>query len=372
MKLYLRPIYLILISLLMACSGEQPKEGFVVRGKIKNFTDTKISINELTPKGLILIDTAQLGNDGSFEMNGKVSEKTFCVINTQAGSVVLLVDTASEISVSIDAKNPEVYGITGSAESEELRQLLEINTRFIRLVKQIEMRYASYGNEVPPPAIQEQIRAEYDSLMLSRKTELEQFVLSRQPSLNAYFATNFLMPESDFTFLEKVDRNLYPVFPQSRYARDHHARVEKLRRTAEGQAAPDIVLPDPYGKTQALSALRGKYVLVDFWASWCRPCREESPNLVKLYNRFKTYGFDILSVSLDDNRDAWMKAINDDGLLWNHVSDLRKWNSQVVEQFNIEGIPFTLLLNKDGVIIGKNLRGEALTRRVEEAIRLGL
>ncbi|MFA6262025.1 MAG: TlpA disulfide reductase family protein [Bacteroidia bacterium] len=370
----MRNFFLAFIALFLygACSKETERSGFVVRGTLKNATEKRITLNELTPKGLILLDTATLGADGSFELTGKVTEKTFCVINMASGSVVLVIDTASEIAVSLDAKTPDVYGINGSDESEELRQLLQINSTYIRQVKQIEDRYASYGNDVPPPSVQDQIRKDYDSVMLARKAELQQYVLQHTQSIVAYFATNFLMPESDFAFMETVDKTLYNRFNQSRYAREHHARVEKLRRTAEGQAAPDIVLPDPYGKTIALSALRGKYILVDFWASWCRPCREESPNLVKLYNRFKTYGFDILSVSLDDNREAWTKAINDDGLLWNHVSDLKKWNSSVVEQYSIEGIPFTLLLNKDGLIIGKNLRGEALSKRVEEAIRQGL
>lgn len=362
----------IVLLVLSACNNETKRSGFVVRGTLKNASDVTLTLNELTPKGLILLDTAKVEADGSFELSGNVTEKTFCVINMPSGSVVLVLDTASEIAVSLDAKTPDVYGIKGSPESEELRQLLQINSGYIRRVKQIEDRYAAYGNDVPPPSVQEQIRSEYDSLMLARKAELEQYVLHHAQSIVAYFATNFLMPESDFGFLETVDKNLYQRFANSRYAREHHARVEKLRHTAEGQAAPDIVLPDPFGKTIALSALRGKYILVDFWASWCRPCREESPNLVKLYNRYKTYGFDILSVSLDDNREAWTKAINDDGLLWNHVSDLKKWNSSVVEQYSIEGIPFTLLLNKDGMIIGKNLRGEALSKRVEEAIRLGL
>jgi peroxiredoxin len=149
----------------------------------------------------------------------------------------------------------------------------------------------------------------------------------------------------------------------------HHQRVETLRKTAEGQPAPDIVLNDPYGKTIALSSLRGKYVLVDFWASWCQPCRMESPNLVRMYNAYKSKGFDIFSVSLDDNREAWVKAINDDKLLWTHVSDLQKWNSSVVSQYNIEGIPFTVLLDKEGKIIAKNLRGKALEDQLKQLFK---
>lgn len=360
-----------LMVMFAACSGQPETGGYVVRGVAQHMSGQVISLSELTPKGLILMDTARVNADGSFEIRGHASEKTFCTLNLTNGNILLVLDTASEIFCTADANDPEHYGIKGSPDSEELRRLLEINNRYIRQIKGIESRYAAASGDVPSVQQQDQIRHEYDSIMNNRKTELEQYVLSHTSSIIPYFATNFLMPEGDFSFLEEVDRTMFSKFDQSKYAHDHHARVEKLRRTAIGLAAPDIVLPDPFGKTIALSSFRGKYVLVDFWASWCRPCREESPNLIRLYNRFKGFGFEIFSVSLDDNKDAWMKAINDDKLLWNHVSDLMKWNSSVVEQYNIESIPFTVLLNKDGKILAKNLRGEALAARVEEAMKNG-
>lgn len=366
-------IYLFSFLLVLAsCSEGTDKSGFTIRGVIKNYTHSSLTLSELTPKGLILIDTTTVNKDGNFEMHGNIGEKTFCTINLPSGAIVLVVDSASEIMLSLDANNTDNYGIKGSPESEELRKLLQINSSYIQQVKQIESKYSKLTNDVPSAQMQDQIRTEYDSIMNNRKKELQQYALNNTQSIIPYFATNFLMPESDFDFLEKVDQAMFSRYGFSKYAHEHHARVEKLRHTAIGHAAPDIILPDPFGKTIALSSLRGKYVLVDFWASWCRPCREESPNLIKLYNQYKSFGFDILSVSLDDNRDAWTKAINDDHLLWNHVSDLRKWNSTVVEQYNIESIPFTVLLNKDGVILAKNLRGEELNKKVEEAIKLGL
>ena len=364
---------IVIVLLFGSCSSNNDSSGgFHVRGVVKNLTAPTISMSELTPKGLILIDTAVVAPDGSFDLHGSIGEKTFCTINLPGGSVVLLVDSASEIILSLDANNTDNYGIKGSPESEDLRKLLQINNGYIKQIRGIESKYASQSQDVPSAQMQDQIRKEYDSIMHNRTLELQSIVLKKSNSLNSYFVTNFLMPESDFAFLEQVDKMLYTKFSNSKYANEHHLRVEKLKRTAIGELAPDIILPDPFGKTIALSSLRGKYVLIDFWASWCRPCREESPNMVKIYNQFKSFGFDILSVSLDDNREAWTKAINDDRLLWNHVSDLKKWNATVVEQYNIESIPFTVLVNKEGKILAKNLRGEELIKKVEEAIKLGL
>jgi len=127
-----------------------------------------------------------------------------------------------------------------------------------------------------------------------------------------------------------------------------------------GQSAPEIIAYTPNNKTVKLSDFRDKYTLVDFWASWCMPCRKENPNLVRLYQRYKNKGFDILGVSLDDNPGSWMKAIGDDGLVWTNISDLKAWSSEVVLDYRIKGIPASVLVDPEGKILAKNLRGKEL------------
>jgi len=127
-------------------------------------------------------------------------------------------------------------------------------------------------------------------------------------------------------------------------------------------------MTDPDGKLFSLSSLRGKVVLIDFWAAWCRPCRMENPNVVRIYNAYKDYGFDVLGVSLDQNRDAWLKAIEADKLTWHHVSDLKYWQSAAAQLYGVGSIPFTVLLDRDGKIVAKNLRGEELERKVKELL----
>lgn len=137
-----------------------------------------------------------------------------------------------------------------------------------------------------------------------------------------------------------------------------------------GDLAPDLVFPDPNGKTRKLSDLRGKVVLIDFWASWCRPCRMENPNVVKVYNNYKDKGFEVFSVSLDQQKNSWTKAIKDDGLVWeNHVSDLKYWHSEAASIYNVNAIPATFLIDEKGVIVAKNLRGQSLENALAKLLK---
>ncbi len=147
------------------------------------------------------------------------------------------------------------------------------------------------------------------------------------------------------------------------------AKYEKLESVSEGKEALDFTLNDPNGNSISLSSFRGKLLLLDFWASWCGPCRKENPHVVEIYEEFKDKGFDILGVSLDSNKDKWTKAIEDDGLVWNHVSDLKGWGSEVAALYSVKGIPHTILIDANGIIVAKNLRGEELKNKIAELLK---
>jgi len=144
------------------------------------------------------------------------------------------------------------------------------------------------------------------------------------------------------------------------------AQVKQMKSFSIGGEAPDFTQQTPEGEEMSLSDLRGKVVLVDFWASWCGPCRRENPNVVRMYNKYKDKGFDILGVSLDKAHDNWVQAIEKDGLEWRHVSDLKGWNNEVAQVYGVRSIPHTILLDQQGRILARNLRGEALERKLEE------
>jgi peroxiredoxin len=205
-------------------------------------------------------------------------------------------------------------------------------------------------------------------LLSERKEFARQFVINNKNSITALAAAESLDPSSDLKLYVDLDKALIELYPDLSYVKSFHARVSQLSKLAIGSEAPQIVLPDTLGNPLELSSFRGKVVLVDFWASWCKPCRFENPNVVRLYEKYKDKGFEIYGVSLDKTKPAWMKAIKQDGLKWPQVSDLGFWNSAAVKLYSIESIPQTYLLDEQGVIIGKGLRGKALEDKIMQVL----
>jgi thiol-disulfide isomerase/thioredoxin len=209
----------------------------------------------------------------------------------------------------------------------------------------------------------------YERMMEEEATFIKNFLSNHGKSLASLAIVEKLDKDRYLDVYQKLDASLSKALPKSAYVLDYHKRVEELARFAPGTLAPDIKLNTPDGQELALSSLRGKVVLLDFWASWCGPCRRENPNVVRIYDRYKEKGFTVYSVSLDKNKGNWTEAIQKDRLTWtHHVSDLGYWNSSVVPLYKIEGIPLTFLLDKEGKIVAKGLRDKELEKKVAELL----
>jgi peroxiredoxin len=164
-----------------------------------------------------------------------------------------------------------------------------------------------------------------------------------------------LSPDKDITYYASLDSALTKKYPNSVYVQRYHAMYETMSKVAIGAMAPDINLPDTSGKMVSLSSLRGKYILIDFWASWCGPCKESLPGLVEIYNKYKDKNFTVFSVSLDKAKPEWEAAIKKFNLTWTQVSELKYWDSKVVSLYHFDGIPFTVLVSPEGKIIDKKI-----------------
>jgi peroxiredoxin len=196
--------------------------------------------------------------------------------------------------------------------------------------------------------------------------------LKEQPAslglINILMESNSLDRDRYFDLYVSTAEKLKKEWPDYEVTKEFNEYVEILKVTAVGVMAPEIELPNPEGTEVKLSSLRGKYVLVDFWAKWCGPCRRENPNVVRAYNKFKDKGFEVFGVSLDRTKEDWLQAIAEDGLTWTHVSDLKYFESQAAKDYNITAIPFSILVDPQGKIIAKNLRGRALDKKLEEVL----
>ena len=356
-------------ALLAACQGKESTSnetgGFVIEGKIENATGP-VYLAELGEQQMIPRDTAQIAKDGTFKFEGKVDEPTFFRISLNPQNGIMVVLDSGKIKVNADAKDlnntVKVEGSEESALFQKLNKLVNENR-----AKQMEMEQRfnqamQNGNEEEA----EKIREEY----MAMQKETKKFLAQHPSSIVSAFGTASLIdPVNDFAFADSM-ANLYSQnIPNSKYTKMLNERLKPLRSTAIGQTAPDISLPTPDGGTKSLSSLRGKYVLIDFWASWCGPCRVENPNVVRMYNKYKGKGFEIFGVSLDQSRDKWLAAIEKDKLTWPHVSDLKGWESSAAQLYNVTAIPQTVLVDPQGKIIAKGLRGEALEEKLATLLK---
>lgn len=374
-----------LILLLFACSKE--KKNFSVNGKFSGNEGTRVFLKEMTTEELIPVDSSSLDESGNFTLKGYTDIVRFYTLYVSEDDfIILLIRGGDEIFISGDAGNlSNSYIVEGSDDSKKIRDLSSEQNKAMLRIRQLSKIFNDSIHSPDILKIKASLDTAYKEIITAQRAYTYNFIRQNINSLVSLMALYqqigprqyLLDPVEDFRYYEMVDSSLNILYPESEAVRDLHRQVIELReqkrglemtslRLSKGSIAPEISLPGPEGDTISLSSLRGKYVLLDFWASWCPPCRKEHPNLVKNYKEYNVKGFEIYQVSLDRTRDAWLQAIEDDHLNWTHVSDLKMWNSIVVPIYHIEGIPLNFLLDPEGRILAYNLRGDRLSEVLHE------
>ncbi|MCF2490454.1 TlpA disulfide reductase family protein [Dyadobacter sp. CY347] len=354
-----------------------PKD-FTVNGKVKNGAKgEKVTLLRTTAGGSsVKLDSAQLAADGTFSIKGVENDRgSFFALNiSDRQKVILLVEGGEEFKILADGTSRDDKGnggkaeITGSKNMEYYAQIDKLMQTFAAKVTGWNEEYAKAEEKKDAKKIQE-VQQAYASADKERLDVIKKLLPEMGTTLVALFtANNFLSPDTDLEILKKLGDDYEKITPTPTLAKGFIGQIKRIAGVSVGQQAPDFTLNSPDGKPVALSSLRGKFVLIDFWASWCGPCRMENPNVVRMYDKFKDKGFDIYGVSLDDNEKAWKTAIERDKLKWLHGSELKKWNSGVAQTYGVNAIPATFLIDKDGKIIAKNLRGPALESKLTELL----
>jgi len=352
-------------------SLEKVKDGFTIQGNIKDRPNNLVVLLEVTASGQQLIDSARTDAKGNFTIAGNVTESVICQLQWDESSLIyLIIDNKTQAKVECLGSGLDVsYALSGKGieSSSELKQLVDLNVSYIIKLQNIENRARGLTNSPENYAIGQQLQKEYYQLLGERKKNVTNLVLGMKKSPVPYFVIATQMLEDiEFPLLEHAYQSLKAYSPGGKYMAEMTSKYEKEKVLAIGAVAPDIKLKQPDGTEIALSSLRGKVVLIDFWASWCGPCRRENPFNVKMYDDFKDKGFEIFGVSLDSEAGRWKSAIANDSLVWKHVSDLGGWQSAPAKIYQVSSIPATYLLDKDGKIIAKGLRGENLYAKLQE------
>jgi len=361
--------------LLFAGSGKHKEAApvpFTVSGDIAGMPEHMVKLELLRANDTVVaVDSQRSNAAGHFELAGSLREPGLYRVHFQMDRFILL--SVDKGNIKIAATWPvEGYTVQGSEPSERIKIFIDSVRNFMGKMqngsKQLESIKAS-GNKELFTATQKDLEQMNQAFLSFTK----QYSDTTPYEANAILAARVINPEGQYSYFESFAGNLEKRFPGATMTREYKQYLVKLKAsmplpTDIGDKAPDLSLDDTAGKAIALSSLQGKYVLLDFWASWCGPCRAENPNVLAAYKKYKGRNFTILAVSLDSKRDQWLKAVQHDGLLWPQVSDLEGWQSGAAAKYGVHAIPTNFLIDPSGVIIAKSLRGPELESKLEEVL----
>ena len=352
---------------------------FTVTGKIKSPPSDMVYLEQLSYESsdVKFLDSAKIGSDGSYKLKGSSTQQNLFIVGFKDNPAVIFVNDASDIKIDFDNNGFHYPEVSGSDATKELYSFIK---NYWQKDSVLSITYQQLG------AVNDQksadtnyvrsLQQQYTKELNSLSDVLRSFINNSKNPAGICFvldkAKGALSPDE----LTALIQNATNRFPQ-------HTGLAEFKKSLTqqpgsetsstyallNQQAPDLTMQSTDGKNISISSFKGKYVLVDFWASWCSPCRQENPNVVAAYNKYKNKNFAILGVSLDDDKAAWIKAISDDHLTWNHMSDLKQWESSAVSAYHFDGIPFNVLIDPQGKIIASSLRGEALEQKLSEVLQ---
>ncbi len=384
----MRNIILILAVILSISACNTNKNEFEIKGHFENTNGELLLLKLMGSNQLITIDSAIVDESGKFNFSGEIEGPNFYMIEKdQQNYLTIILNPGEKVTVSGDANDLlKDYDVKGSKDSELLK---EFTGELMASIEELTELSKIYQDSIQSPNLSEimqDLNVRSEVIVEDMRAYTISFIEENPSSLASLMALYqqlaprqyILNPETDLEYYILVDSTLYSLYPESDPVKTLHMHVANLNeqnKIAEssgnmisiGSVPPEIALPSPEGDTIKLSSTIGKVVLLDFWASWCSPCRMENPNLVSNYKKYHSQGFEIFQVSLDKTKDNWMGGIKDDHLQdWIHVSDLKFWQSSVVPMYKIQGIPASFLLDKEGKVIATNLRGNALGAKLQE------
>ncbi len=381
----MKPLFyaLAVSAALYSCTDSKNSSGFELKGNLQNSKGESVYLEKLSQSGTVVVDSAAIDDKGDFLLNNYSPSVGFYRLRiNNANFAMLVLDSAQKVVIKGDARD---LGNTFSAEgSPDTKLFLEYNV----MGQQQKRRTDSLENifrtalitqkmdSLTADSLSKVLQKPYETMIAQYSDKVAQKIRENTGSFASIMAIQQLRPENYMDVYKALDQGLQQKYPNSDEIKSFHAMVQQTQMmvaraeaTKVGNEAPELILPTPDNKELALSSLRGKVVLIDFWASWCGPCRKEMPNVKLVYQKYKDKGFEIYGVSLDKDRNAWLEAIEKDGLKWPQVSDLKFWQSEAAQTYAVQSIPHTVLIGKDGKILASGLRGAELESKLAEVLK---
>jgi len=362
-------LFLMFIPFINACSQKSTNNlGFEINGTIKDYNSGIITIKKRSNGKWLTIDSTH-AKKGAFELTGKIGEPELLYLFFGSNKKIKAVFIEnSKITFTGDINNLAASTINGSKSHKVFSQFTNEIKVFENKSSDLYNQYIE-AKKIDNKDLVKKIQESYYKLDDEKTSFIKNYVSTHNKSfVTPYIISHHLIFGLDANQLDSILNTLDKKLNSSVYVIQMNERLVVLQNVAIGKQAPDFTLNDTLGNPISLSSLKGKYVLIDFWAAWCSPCRAENPNNVKLYKKYKNKGFEIFGVSLDNSKKAWINAIKKDGLTWPQVSDLIGWKSKAGKLYGVQSIPHTVLLDKNGKIIAKNLRGEELNEKIAELL----
>ena len=373
MQLHKASNVLLFISFLIFLScGENPSNG-TEKIKISVKIDGSGNYDEVrlqkvnSDYSIELVESANFIED-EIEFNIFVFESTLFRLDFMGYTSLDLILDKSDVDIFVDDSNSLFeFTVNGSDDTEILKSIENKITNYRSEIRELNINFVEASQNRDFELVNS-IQSEFDFKKNQFELSLKDYLSSAKSSLAVLVTADYLDIEENLIFWETIYNNYTEEFKDNSYFKNFENKLIKIKSISIGSVAPDIILNDTSGVPISLASLRGKYVLLDFWAAWCRPCREENPNIVENYNNYKSYGFDVYQVSLDRTKEDWIRGIKQDKLPWINVSDLKYYQSEAAELYNVDRIPSAFLLDPDGKIIAKHtdLRGPNLSRKLAE------
>ncbi len=353
-----------IVSLLVILAACKDNTKFIINGKFENpGVDKKVYLYGMSSNNMVILDSTMLSEKGEFTFKGTAPEADFYRVNNGSSEYMLIAKNGDVVNLDADLNNANhEYKLKGSEDADKITEFNALKNTYS---KKIEVIKNDFEQKVASnPDSREKLVEEMSPVYMKALTELNEAILKfaqeNAKSLVSFYAISLINPQGNeaamVAYAEKVDENL----KKNKAVKNFVDKVNKLKAVQIGQPAPNFSINSIDGKTINLSDFKGKYTLIDFWASWCGPCRNENPNVVKAYQKYKDRNFTILGISLDKDKAAWEQAVKQDGLTWTHASELADFEGATVRLYQVEAIPASFLIDPNGKIIARNLRDKEL------------